>query len=82
MTAKSKAFQAMAVISIAAVTYTLSNSSSDGAATKINPVKEQIMAPVIITAKASKKQKATPATNASSSQGTVPGYSNPDESTR
>jgi hypothetical protein len=82
MTAKSKAFQAMAVISIAALTYTLSNSSSDGTSTKADPVKEQMMAPVIITAKTPKKQKATPPTETISSQGAVPGYSNPDESTR
>lgn len=82
MTAKSKAFQAMAVISLAAITYTLSNSSSDGISTKADAVKEQTMAPVIITAKSLKKQKETPATETITSYGTVPGYSNPDESTR
>jgi hypothetical protein len=48
----------------------------------VNPVKEQIMSPVIITAKTPKKGKATPATGTIASQGAVPGYSNPDESTR
>jgi hypothetical protein len=79
MTAKSKAFQAMAVIGLAAITYTLSNSSSDGAATKADPVKKQTLVPVIITAKGLKKDKAAPATNDTPYQGAVPGYSNPDE---
>jgi hypothetical protein len=82
MTAKSKAFQAMAVISLAAITYTLSNTSSGPAATKANAVKEQTMAPVIITAKSPKKAKAVQGTDTNNSQVTVPGYANPDESSR
>lgn len=72
----------MAVISLAAITYTLSNSSSDQSTTKVNPVKEQLMAPVMVKAKSLKKQKAAQEISTVSSQITVPGYSNPDESTR
>lgn len=81
MTAKSKAFQAMAVISIAALTYTLSHSPSEEAATNDVPVVSATMDPVIITTK-SKKEKATPEPSVNYNQGSVPGYSNPDENCR
>jgi hypothetical protein len=80
MTAKSKAFQAMAVIGIAAVTYTVYNSASTETATKAPAVKEQQLAPVIVTAKPVKQQK--PVAETQTTQATIPGYSNPDESGR
>jgi hypothetical protein len=82
MTAKSKAFQAMAVISLAAITYTLSNSSSEGTKTTVAPLKEQTMQTVVVKAKAPNKQKQAPTNTSSSNEHTVPGYSNPDESIR
>ena len=77
MSAKSKAFQAMAVIGVAAITLTLTNSSSENRPTVTK--KEQAMPAVV--AKPEKKKK-TPANSVQDQHGVVPGYSNPDESSK
>lgn len=82
MTAKSKAFQAMAVISVAALTYTLSNSSSGGNKPPVVSQKEQTMPVVVVTTKKAKKEKQSQMSAAPDNHVAVPGYSNPDDSSK
>lgn len=91
MTAKAKALQAVIAISVTALTVTFYNTAAHRAAPAREPaIKESVMEPIIIKARATKlmdpviitTKKAKTTTPTATDNGQVPGYSNPDERNR